>query len=236
MRRILLVFTKLFVLSILFVGLLTGCSNDAEPNSIGTNSNSNGSSSGSQNGNYSSSELEKNITSSGAVTELGKLVVFVKNNNKLTVDMEIEVEFYDANGTIVGSDSEDLQAVGVNGEIAVEMWSTPASFDNYKIYVDVEQTDEISYYDQVEVTHNNNGKEIAVQVKNNSQDVIEFITVSVVYYQGDKVVGIDDSIESDIKSGRSANFNLAFPYNKKYKDVKFDNYKVFVNEAYSYNW
>lgn len=236
MRRSLLDITRLFVLAILFVGLLTGCSNDAEPNSIGTNPNSNGSSSSNQSESYTSSELEKNITSSGAITELGKLVVFVKNSNKVSVDMGIEVEFYDANGTIIGSDSEDLLAVGSNGEIAVEMWSTPETFDNYKIYVDVEQTDENSYYNQVEVTHNNNGKKIAVQVKNNSQDVIEYITVSVVYYQGDKVVGIDDSIESDIKNGRSANFNLDFPYNKRYDDVKFDNYKVFVNEAYSYNW
>lgn len=236
MRRSLLDITRLFVLAILFVGLLTGCSNDAEPNSTGTNPNSNGSSSSNQSESYTSSELEKNITSSGAITELGKLVVFVKNSNKVSVDMGIEVEFYDANGTIIGSDSEDLLAVGSNGEIAVEMWSTPETFDNYKIYVDVEQTDENSYYNQVEVTHNNNGKEIAVQVKNNSQDVIEYITVSVVYYQGDKVVGIDDSIESDIKNGRSANFNLDFPYNKRYDDVKFDNYKVFVNEAYSYNW
>ena len=43
--------------------------------------------------------------------------------------MKIEVEFYDANGTIVGSDSDDLRAVGAKSEIAVEMWSTPEAFD-----------------------------------------------------------------------------------------------------------
>lgn len=228
---------SLLILVVLVVGL-TGCS-DKQENSSGTNTatgTNNNSSVNNNQQNVSGSELEKNITSSGAVTDLGKLVVFVKNNNKVAVDMEIEVEFYDVNGTIVGSDSDDLQAVGANAEIAIDMWSTPSSFDNYKIYVDVEQADEISYFDNVELVHNNNGKEIAVQIKNNSNDTIEYITASVVYYQGDKVVGYDDSIESDIKSGRSANFTLDFPYNKNYKDVKFDNYKVFITEAYSYNW
>ncbi len=223
---------KIFTCIVLSFVILTGCSKSVTPNSTGTNENTNSG----KNENSSSENLGKNITNSGSVTERGKLVVFAKNNNNVAVDMEIEVEFYDANNTIVGSDSEELLGIGSNGEIAVEMYDTPENFDNYKIYVDVEKTNEISYYDQLEVAHNNNGEEIAVQVKNNSQDVIEYISVSVVYYQGDKVVGIDDDIESDIKSGRSANFNLDFPYDKNYDDIEFDNYKVFVNGAYSFNW
>lgn len=229
---------SLFVVGILLIGM-TGCSGKNESSSgtnTSTGTNNNSSVNGGSQQNIAGSELEKNITSSGAVTDLGKLIVFVKNDNKVAVDMEIEVEFYDANGTIVGSDKDDLQAVGANAEIAIDMWSTPTSFDNYKIYVDVEQTDEMSYFKDLELTHNNNGKEIAVQIKNNSNDTIEYITASVVFYQGDKVVGYDDSIQSDIKSGRSANLNFDFPYNKNYKDVKFDTYKVFITEAYSYNW
>ena len=217
---------------------VTGCgsnSNSTGSNtSTGTNTNNNSSNSKTQQ--KSSKDLEKNIKSSGAVTDLGKLVVFVTNGNDVAVDMEIEVEFYDANGTIVGSDSEDLQAVGAKADVAVDMWSTPDSFDNYKIYVDVKQTTNYSYFDKLKLTHNNNGNEIVAQVKNNSDDVIEYITVSVVYYQGNKVVGYDDDIESDIKAGRSANFTLNFPYDKRYDDVNFDNYKVFITEAYSYNW
>lgn len=230
---------NLLIFSFMLICFVTGCSNndakDASPNSSGTNPNNNSGNS-SQNENYTSSQLEKGITSSGAVTQLGKLVVFVKNSNNVPVDMEIEVEFYDANGTIVGSDSDSLIAVGSNTEIAVEMYSTPEKFDNYKIYVDVEQSDEISYHNKLETTHNNNGEEIVVQVKNKSENIIEYITVSVVYYQNGQVVGIDDSIESDIKSGRAANFSLDFPYNKRYDDIRFDEYKVFVNEAYSYEW
>lgn len=236
MKRTNFKLTSLLIFSFILICFVTGCSNnDASPNSFGTNSNNNSENSGS-NGNYTSSQLEEGITSSSAITQLGKLVVFVKNSNKVAVDMEIEVEFYDANGTIVGSDTNILVAVGSNAEIAVEMWSTPEQFDNYKIYVDVEQSDEISYYNELETTYSNNGEEIAVQVKNKSENVIDYITVSVVYYQNGEVVGIEEGIKSDIKTGRSANFTLSFPYDKRYDNVSFDEYKVFVNEAYSYEW
>lgn len=183
---------------------------------------------------YSPSDLAANITSSGAVTDLGKLVVFVTNGNEIAVDMEIEVEFYDAAGTIVGSGDEDLQAVGPNAETAVQIWSTPSTFDNYKIYVDVEASSDDSYFDQVELIHNNTGESIAVQVKNNSQETIQFVEVSVVYYQADRVVGFDSGLESDINPERSANFTLGYPYNAEYSEVAFDSYKVFINGAYSY--
>ena len=226
----------LFILGALFIGL-TGCGcKDSEATSTGTNITSGTNTNNSKTQQKTSSDLEKKIKSSGAVTDSGKLVVFATNGNDVAVDMKIEVEFYDANGTIVGSDSDDLRAVGAKSEIAVEMWSTPESFDNYKIYVDVEQTKEISYFDKLELVHNNNGNEIEVQEKNNSDDTIEFISVSVVYYQGDKVVGYDYGIQSDIKSGIAANFTLNFPYNREYDNVNFDNYTVFITEAYKYNW
>ena len=224
----------LLVISMMLV-FITGCGNDNSGGSntyTGTNPYSNGGS-GQK---YTSKELEKNIVSSGAVTAKGKLVVFATNNNSVPVDMSIEVEFYDANGVIVGSDDDDLQAVGAGAEVAVEMWSTPNAFDNYKIYVDVEQTNNTSYHDKVEVTHNDNGKDIIVQVKNNSEDEISYVSVSVVYYQGETVVGIDDDLNSGVKPGRAANFTLSYPTNKNYDKVRYDTYKVFVNEAYSYTW
>ena len=224
---------KLFIFIFIFTILLTGCGKSASPNSSGTNTSSGNADSET---NSQSSNLEKNITSSGATTAKGSLVVFAKNNNKTAVNMEIEVEFYDKENKIVGSDSESIESVGSNAEIAVEMYNTPSSFDNYKIFVDVEETTNITYFDKIELTHNNNGKEIVVQVKNKSKETIEYMNVAVVFYQGDKVVGYDYGTESDTKSGRSANFNLNYPYNKRYDNIKFDNYKVFINEAYTYNW
>ncbi len=226
----------LLLVAILTFSITTGCSNNGE-NNEGTNT-STGTNDQAENTNPQnpSVDLAQNVSSSGTMTQEGKLVVLVKNNNNVAVDLDIEVEFYDADGLIAGSDSDSLMAVGANAEVAVEMYSTPESFDNYKIYVDVTATEQISYFDKVELVHNNNGEEIVVQVKNNSQDEIDYIEVGIVYYQGDKVVGYDYDNEIDIKPERSANFSLYYPHDDDYDDVNFDTYKVFINEAYSYNW
>ena len=201
-----------------------------------TSSGSNSSSSSSSENNYSPSELEKNVVTSGAVTKRGKLVAFVTNNNEVAVDMEIEVEFYDSNNVIVGSDEAHMYAVGAGAEIATELWDTPDSWDNYKIYVDLEQADYQSYLDKISINHSQTKDNIAVQVTNNSEDTIDYMSVSVVYYQGEEVVGFNNNSASEVKPGRSGNFNLSFPYDKNYKTLRFDSYKVFVNSAYSYNW
>lgn len=208
--------------------LVTGCGRVVRPNSSGVNTSSG-------NSNKSVTEnLEKNITSSAALTERGRLVVFAKNSNKVNIDLTIEVEFYDENGTVVGSDKETLTSVGAGAEVAVEMYETPSSFAKYDIYTDAKaESYTKSYVNEVEITHNKT-ENVVAQVKNNSSDVISSMEVAVVYYQGDTVVGYDYSYQSDIKPGRSGNFNFSNPYDNDYEDVAYDNYKIFVNQAYSY--
>lgn len=223
------------MLAVLCMGLLVGCSNNSKESSIGKKPNGTGSNDNEEKEDSKDADLGENVKVSGEVGKDGRLVVIAKNNNKVAVEMEIEVEFYDANGKIVGSDTEYYFAVDPNREVAGQMYDTPEKFDNYKIYVDAKKTYNITtYFDKVEVDHNNNGEEIIVQVKNNSKDVIEGIMVSVVYYQGDKIVGYEYDMDMDVKSGRSANLKVPYPYDKDYNDIQFDNYKVFVVDAHSY--
>ena len=179
---------------------------------------------------------EENSNVKGVVTKKGNLIVFTKNNKKVPVDMDFEVEFYDENGRIVGSDTDELVAVGAGREVAVEMTNLPKNFKTYKIYVDEEKSEKTEYFNQIEAIHNNNGENIVVQVKNNSKDVIDNVTVIVVYYNKGEIVGSDEDMVFDVAAGRSGNFTLYYPYDVEYNDIKFDDYKVIVAEAFSYNW
>ena len=179
---------------------------------------------------------EENSDATGVIAANGNLVVFTKNNKKVPVDMDFEVEFYDENGMIVGSSMDYLTAVGAGREVVVEMTNTPKNFATYKIYIDESESEEIEYFDKIKVVHNDNGEEIVVQVKNNSEDEIENMTVTVVYYNQGKVVGIDENMEFDVAKGRSGNFTLDYPCDSEYNEVQFDEYKVYVTEVYNYNW
>jgi len=213
--------------------LLAGCGSN-EGTSSSTGSKSSDGSSESSSDTSSASGLGKNIKSEAVVTNRGKLVVLVNNNNNEYVDMDIEVEFYDKDGNFVGSGKESLYGVNKKSEVALGIYDTPESWDNYKIYVDATKTEDKVYYDKIEVTDNNNGEEIVAQIKNNSDDTIDSIHVSILYYQGDTVVGYGEDSEYDVKAGRSANFSFYYPFDNDYKDISFDSYKIFVNEASSY--
>ena len=178
----------------------------------------------------------ENSNVKGLVTKNGNLIVFTKNNKNVPVDMDFEVEFYDENGIIVGSDTDELVAVGAGREVAVEMTNIPKNFKTYKIYVDEEKSEKTEYFNKIEATHNNNGENIVVQVKNNSKDAIDNITVVVVYYNKGEIVGSDEEMVFDVAAGRAGNFTLYYPYDAEYNDIKFDDYKVIVTEAFSYNW
>lgn len=182
----------------------------------------------------SSDELSKKITTNAEVGKRDKLIVTAKNENKAIIDMEIEVEFYDGDGIIVGSASEDFYGVGSGGEVAIELYDTPEKFDSYKVFADAEPTTCTSYYDKVKLNHNDSGEQVAVQLTNESEDEIQALEICVVYYREGKIVGAVDSSESDVKAGRSANFNVDYPVSKNYENVRFDKYKVFINEVYSW--
>ena len=150
--------------------------------------------------------------------------------------MDIEVEFYDENKAFLGSSTKFITAVTAGNEIAVELYETPVNFASYKIYIDAEESTAINYFDKIEITHNNNGENILVQLENKSKETIEVLSVSVVYYNNGKTVGIKEGFEVDVKPGRKGNFTLDFPQDLEYEDVEFDDYKVYVKEVYSYNF
>ena len=148
----------------------------------------------------------------------------------------MEIEFFDENNQFIDSSEDYAFGVGAGREITAYFYDVPENFATYKLYADATKTYSITYYDKVELTHSNNGEEIIAQVKNNSDTVIDSIKVSVVYYKDGKPVGYDYDLDSDIKAGRTANFNLDYPYDKNYRDIPFDTYKVFLNAAESYSY
>ena len=180
--------------------------------------------------------VDKNISARCEMAKNNKLVLFAKNNGKSAVNMDIEVEFYDENKAFLGSSTKFITAVTAGNEIAVELYETPVNFASYKIYIDAEESTAINYFDKIEITHNNNGENILVQLENKSKETIEVLSVSVVYYNNGKTVGIKEGFEVDVKPGRKGNFTLDFPQDLEYEDVEFDDYKVYVKEVYSYNF
>lgn len=164
----------------------------------------------------------------------GELIAIIKNDNKQIVDLDISVEFYDANNQFITEKEKFTFGVGEGREVAVNFHDVPENFATYKLYADASKTHTVTFFDKVELTHSNNGRNIIAQVKNNSGTVIDSMKVAVVYYKEGKPIGYDYDLESSVKVDRTANFELDYPTDKNYREIPFDTYKVFLNSAESY--
>lgn len=180
--------------------------------------------------------LSRNVATKGILAKSKRFVVFATNNNDVAVDLDIVVNFYDKNGTLIGTDSDNLRAVGANNNVAIELYQVPDGWDTFKILSKAEEATETPYIDDLNLNYLDNGENIEVHVTNNSSNTIEYLTVAVVYYQDDEVVGFDFGIEPDVASNSTANFELYYPYDIDENNLEFNNYKVFINEAFSYNY
>lgn len=226
--------TKKIILSLVMIMclFLTSACGSSKSEDEGSNTTSGTNTNSSSNSKSSSEKLS--VTTSAEVAKSGDLIVYITNDEKTTVDVDVEVEFYDADGKIVGTDEFYLNGIKSGTTTASEAYNSTDDWESYKVYADAEETIYTSYLSEVSETHNDNKEEIIVQVSNDSEDEINTISASVVFYKGDEVVGISEDSDFDIKSGRTANLTFYYPYDKNYDDLDFDTYKVYINEAYTY--
>ena len=87
--------------------------------------------------------------------------------------------------------------------------------------------------DNFEMTSNNTGEQISVQVKNNNDIAFDSITVLVAYYRNGSIVGCVEGYANDTTTpaNGTAYINVYYPENSNYDEVSFDKYETYLIEA-----
>ena len=189
-----------------------------------------------------SKDYSKNIKYSEYKLEDGKIVVILKNNNSTEVSIDATVEYYNKENVMVDHDSESLLTVAPGQETAIRIYGTDREYDNYKLKIEASKDKYMSYYKsyykEVKISSKNNAidEEIEVTFSNNSDKKIETAKVAAVFYKNGKVVGYSYDGEYDIEAGKSVAMYIDYPYDSKFDDIEFDDYKVYLVEAYSYTF
>ncbi|MBQ7790422.1 MAG: hypothetical protein IJ399_04085 [Bacilli bacterium] len=175
---------------------------------------------------------ESNIDYKTYFTDNGEMIIIATNNNSKNVDIDVEVEFYDKNKKLVGVESDSITASSKESEFSLDFKDIPKSYDSYKIYIDVEETDASSYTKVLKAESEKSEEKVVVQIKNTTDKEIEYIKASIIFYKGEKIVGYDYSLDEEIKPDRSANFEFDYPFDENLENIEFDNYEIYINEAY----
>lgn len=185
------------------------------------------------NNTYDPEIAKEKINVTSQFGEDGKDVVIIKNNNDVDIyDFEIEALFYDKDDNLLGSSKRVLDIFEKGQESATKFDDTPSNSEKVKFNIRLgKSTYYESHLSEMKLVHNNTGKQIVIQITNNSTKKIEMLPLGVVFYKNGEIVGYSDYEEYDLTSGDTATINISYPYDKSFDDVKFDDYKVFIKEA-----
>ena len=172
----------------------------------------------------------------GAVENLKNAFKITNNNDKPVYIDSVNVIFKDANGNFASKEDGYVSyfAIPANSEVVNYVWAL--SSDDFSQYASYEfevvmseyRSDEDMICDNFEISSNNTGEQIAVEIKNNNDEAVRSMNIVVAYYQGDKIVGVEngDAYETTA-AGATAYANVDYPVDSSYDEVAFDRYEVY---------
>ena len=165
-----------------------------------------------------------------------KELIFVKNNNSRAVSLNLDISYLDNDGVIIGSESKNILSIGEKSEIVLKVENVPNEYKESKISYDVSIPTYIKDYTKdVEYEHKQ-GKTVVANVKNTSNATINNLSLSVVFYSNKEIVGYDEEVILDLKSNEKGKLEFFNPMDKEHNYLKYDNYKIYINYAYSFDY
>lgn len=179
------------------------------------------------------------------LTESGKMVIIFQNDGSTPIpDFDAEITFLDADGKMMAVKSDGHDAV-LPGAQVVSIIDLPrdsnfsiVAYDSYEISIKVNSQAKLyeNLKESLKIEDNKGVNGAIAKVTNNSAKTIDELEMVAVYYKGDKVVGASEVEERDIASGESVTLEFSVPYDKNYRSISFDSYKIFVNQAHNFGF
>lgn len=180
----------------------------------------------------SKSGTENNIEYNTYFSKNGEMTVIATNYNDKNVNIDVEVEFYDNNNKLVGVESDNIKVSSKGSKFALNFKDVPKSYKSYKVYIDIEETNDKSYTKKFTAESEKLEDKIVVQIKNTTDKEIDNIEACIIFYKDNSIIGYDYSSHEQIKSERSANFEFLNPVDDNLEIINFDDYEILINEAY----
>jgi len=172
------------------------------------------------------------------ITKAGDFVIKVTNNNDGAVCLSsISTVYKDASGNFMEKveAGDGFICIPAKSSTLAYNWGYDKDFTkypNYEFSCELANISDSFVYDNIDITSNNTGKQIAVTLKNNTDKTINDCRVLVAYYQNNEIVGVETGYSSDTTSaGASAYINVDYPDDSNYKEVSFDKYEVYYINA-----
>lgn len=191
---------------------------------------------------FNANQIKKNISIEYQDSGHG-VVAILKNNNKVTVDLDAKLVYY-KNGKMLDSKS-DCNRAFESGKECVLYFDAPSdsdyndvSYDNYKMSLSVDEaTNAVCDVRNIMVQSDIGADNVTVEATNDSGKDFSFVKISCVMYDASgNLIRYDYHFAECEKNGDTDYFSFSFPYDSNYDTIYPSSYKIYVDEAYTYTW
>ena len=191
---------------------------------------------------FSANAALKNISVDLRDTGEG-VVAILKNENNTVVNIDAKMVYY-LNGKMIDTASDSNYAFESGSECAL-FFHAPydndfnnVEYDNYKITLSVEKgTNLICGQKKIDVKSNFGSDNVSAEITNNSGKDFEYIKIAIVFYNSyGEAIGHEYNYADCLTDGSVDYLSFDFPYDNDYETIIPSSYKIYVNEAYAYNW
>lgn len=190
--------------------------------------------------NFIEQEATNSVTYQTYRTKDG-VVVTAKNNYKYSINLHIDCIYYDEYGVMIGKNSDNCNALGVGRECAL-LCGNPydsnyhdVSYSSFKINIKASDADVIDNSSAIVCVGNFGYDNVMVNATNMGQQA-EYTQIAVVYYKSGQVIGYGSHYANVENPGSTDYLQFDFPYDEEYNTIHPDNFKVYVNSSYRYDW
>lgn len=164
----------------------------------------------------------------------GSIMLLYKNNNTELVNVDLKIEFYGKDGTLLG-DANDNSFASARGEFyfIISSNSVRKGYDNYKTNLTVTPGEGLTRLDLLisDFVIRDSGSKFSIQYPNKTNQSIDSLKMCVTYYNVNDVVQISCSTKKNIEATGTASFEFEYG-SMKTKGMVYTNY-VLSFDAYT---
>ncbi len=151
------------------------------------------------------------------------VAIVVRNESPWSVAPSVQISYKDKNGTVVGTDNKTENPFGPGSEMAI-VFSSKEDFETADYILSAsEEKDFSECISMLETKVTTTPEKAIIQVTNNGDDLAYFVKYTVLFKNGDNVVGYGtgyfDEYDSGIKPG-STTISEKQVFGKKYDSVE----------------
>lgn len=174
----------------------------------------------------------------------GKGVIqIVKNNYSFPMKLEATIVYYDSDNMMIGKSTADNYYFEKGKECVLFFYAPTDSdynlipYDHYKITYSARPTDNmISNLKDIKISSNIGADNVMLEVTNDSDTSCEYTQIYILFYKNGEIIGIDYQY-ADVNDPGSVDYlEFSFPYDENYDTIEIDDYALYINYSYRYEW